>query len=97
MRVRRGLRPAYAPFLLLVNHVIVKGNRGSKMRNSSAVVVNLDKLERVVRKVVRQELSRIVRKSVSGSAIEKGSPIYQDLLDMAPPEKKRVGKTLPSV
>ena len=44
------------------------------MRNSSAVVVNLDKLERVVRKVVRQELSRIVRKSASGSEIEKGSP-----------------------
>ena len=63
------------------------------MRNSSAVVVNLDKLERVVRKVVRQELSRIVRKSASGSAIEKGSPIYQDLLDMARREKQSPGKT----
>lgn len=45
------------------------------MRNSSAVVVNLDQLERVVRKVVRQELSHIVRKSAGVTAIEKGSPI----------------------
>ena len=53
------------------------------MGSSSAVVVNLDKLERVVGKVVRRELSRIVRKSASGNAIEKGSPIYRDMLDMA--------------
>ena len=60
------------------------------MRSSSAVVVNLDRLERVVRKVVRQELSRMVRKSASGNAIEKGSPIYRDLLDMA--RRKKQGR-----
>lgn len=78
------------PFLLLINHVIVKGNRGSKMKNSSAVVVNLDKLERVVRKVVRQELSRLVGKGKGESGIEIGSPVYEDLLDIR--RRKKQGR-----
>lgn len=78
------------PFLLLINHVIVKGNRGNKMKNSSAVVVKLDKLERVVRKVVRQELSRIIRKGKSQSGIEVGSPVYEDLLEIA--RRKKQGR-----
>lgn len=60
------------------------------MGNSNAVVVNLDKLERVVRKVMRQELSRIVRKRKGGSGIEVASPIYQDLLDIA--RRKKQGR-----
>lgn len=78
------------PFLLLINHVIVKGNRGSKMKNSSAVVVNLEKLERVVRKVVRQELSRLVGKRKGESGIEIGSPVYEDLLDIR--RRKKQGR-----
>ena len=60
------------------------------MRNSRAVVVNLDKLERVVRKVVRQELSRVVRKGKGESGIEVGSPIYEDLLDIT--RRKKQGR-----
>ena len=73
-------------FLLPINHVIVKGKRGTKMRNSSAVVVNLDKLEQVV----RQELSRLVRKRKGESGIEIGSPIYEDLLDIT--RRKKQGR-----
>ena len=83
------------PFLLPINHVIVKGKRGTKMRNSSAVVVNLDKLEQVVRKVVRQELSRLVRKRKGESGIEIGSPIYEDLLDITRRKKQGRVKVYP--
>lgn len=76
--------------MLLINHVIVKDNRGSKMKNSSAVVVNLEKLERVVRKVVRQELSRLVGKRKGESGIEIGSPVYEDLLDIR--RRKKQGR-----
>lgn len=60
------------------------------MRNSSAVVVNLDKLERVVRKVVRQELSRLVGNRKGESGIEIGSPVYEDLLDIT--RRKKQGR-----
>lgn len=60
------------------------------MRNAGAVTVNLEKLERVVRKVVRQELSRIVSGERGESEIEKGSPLYQDLLDIA--RRKKQGR-----
>ena len=65
------------------------------MRNSRAVVVNLDKLEQVVRKVVRQELSRIVRKGKGESEIETGSPIYEDLLDITRRKKQSRVKLYP--
>ena len=54
------------------------------------MVVNLEKLERVARKVVRQELSRIIRKGKSESGIEIRSPIYEDLLDIA--RRKKQGR-----
>ena len=60
------------------------------MRNSVAVELSLDKLERVVRKVVRQELSRIVRKTSGGSAIEMGSLLYRDLMEIA--RRKKQGR-----
>lgn len=60
------------------------------MRNSSGVMVNLEKLERVIRKVVRQELSRIVRRAEGETEIEKGSPLYRDLLDIA--RRKKQGR-----
>ena len=60
------------------------------MRNSAAIVVDLEKLERVVRKVVRQELFRIVRGKAGAGAIEKGSPIYKDLLDIS--RRKKQGR-----
>ena len=60
------------------------------MRNSRAVVVNLDKLERVVRKVVRQELSRVVQKGKAESGIEVSSPIYEDLLEIS--RRKKEGR-----
>lgn len=60
------------------------------MRNPSAVTVNLEKLEQVIRKVVRQELFRIVRRGKGESEIEKGSPLYQDLLDIA--RRKKQGR-----
>jgi hypothetical protein len=65
------------------------------MRNASAVTVNLEKLERVVRKVVRQELSRIVRGGRGEGEIEKGSPLYQDLLDIARRNKQGRVKLYP--
>ena len=60
------------------------------MRNSRALVVNLDKLERVVRKVVRQELSRVVQKGKAESGIEVSSPIYEDLLEIS--RRKKEGR-----
>ncbi len=60
------------------------------MRNSIAVELSLDKLERVGRKVVRQELSRIVRKKNGDSAIEKGSLLYRDLVEIA--RRKKQGR-----
>jgi hypothetical protein len=60
------------------------------MRDSGAVVVNLDKLERVVRKVVRQELSRLVHKRKGESGIEVGSPLYEDLLEIT--RRKKQGR-----
>lgn len=60
------------------------------MKNSSAVVVDLEKLERVVRKVVRQELSRLVGKRKGESEIEIGSPVYEDLLDIT--RRKKQGR-----
>ena len=54
------------------------------------MVVNLEKLERVARKVVRQELSRIIRKGKSESGIEIRSPIYEDLLDIT--RRKKQGR-----
>ncbi len=65
------------------------------MRNGSAVMVDLDKLERVVRKVVRQELSRLVGKGKRESGIEIGSAIYQDLLDIQRRKKQRRVKLHP--
>ena len=61
-----------------------------KMRNNAAMVVNLEKLERVVRKVVRQELFRMVRGKAGAGAIEKGSPIYKDLLEIS--RRKKQGR-----
>ena len=60
------------------------------MANNAAIVVNLDKLERVVRKVVRQELFRLVRGKSAAGAIEKGSPIYKDLLEIS--RRKKQGR-----
>ena len=60
------------------------------MRSSAAILVDLEKLERVVRKVVRQELFRIVRGKAGVGAIEKGSPIYKDLLDIS--RRKKQGR-----
>jgi len=60
------------------------------MANNAAIVVNLEKLERVVRKVVRQELFRLVRGKAAAGAIEKGSPIYKDLLEIS--RRKKPGR-----
>ncbi len=60
------------------------------MGNNAAIVVSLDKLERVVRKVVRQELFRLVRGKAEAGAIEKGSPIYKDLLEIS--RRKKQGR-----
>ncbi len=65
------------------------------MRNSSAVMVDLGKLERVVRKVVRQELSRLIGKGKSESGIEVGSVIYRDLVDIQRRKKQRRVKIHP--
>ena len=65
------------------------------MRNTSAVMVSLEKLERVVRKVVRQELSRVVRRGRGESEIERGSPLYLDLLDIARRKKRERVKLYP--
>ena len=60
------------------------------MRNGAAIVVDLERLERVVRKVVRQELFRIVRRKAGAGAIEKNSPIYKDLLEIG--RRKKQGR-----
>ena len=60
------------------------------MGNDAAIVVNLDKLERVVRKVVRQELFRLVRGKAEAGAIEKASPLYKDLLEIS--RRKKQGR-----
>lgn len=60
------------------------------MANNAAIVVNLEKLEQVVRKVVRQELFRLVRGKAEADAIEKDSPIYKDLLEIS--RRKKQGR-----
>ena len=60
------------------------------MAHNAAIVVNLEKLEQVVRKVVRQELFRLVRGKAEAGAIEKGSPIYKDLLEIR--RRKKQGR-----
>lgn len=65
------------------------------MRNTGAVVVNSEKLERLVRKVVREELSRIVRRGKADTGIEIGSPVYEDLLDITRRRKQGRVKLLP--
>lgn len=60
------------------------------MKNSSAVAVNLERLERLVRKVVREELSRMIREAKGESEIEVGSPIYEDLVDII--RRKKQGR-----
>jgi hypothetical protein len=62
----------------------------AKMANNAAIVVNLEKLEQVVRKVVRQELFRLVRGKAEADAIEKNSPIYKDLLEIS--RRKKQGR-----
>ncbi len=62
----------------------------AKMANNAAIVVNLEKLEQVVRKVVRQELFRLVRGKAEADAIEKDSPIYKDLLEIS--RRKKQGR-----